>query len=140
MCRATAETVHAALCRNYQLRHVFALTQVSLHDFCQAWVAACDAHIERALAAVSAQTTTNCELAKKTRHALGALSDDWRRSDADPRNQSLSRTAFDRRMRHRSWAMAIVPALYLVVDALSGQQEKRRKGVALKLATAIGTS
>ena len=49
-CKASTETVRAALVGNYQPEHVFALTQaLALYDFYQARVAECDAEIERAL-------------------------------------------------------------------------------------------
>lgn len=52
-CKATVETVRAALCGNYQPEHVFALAQaLSLYDFYQARVDDCDVQIERALAAL----------------------------------------------------------------------------------------
>ena len=54
-CKASTETVCAALVGNYQPEHIFALTQaLALYDFYQARVDECDAEIERALAALNA--------------------------------------------------------------------------------------
>ena len=50
-CKASTETVRAALVGNYQPEHVFALTQaLALYDFYQARIVECDAEIERTLA------------------------------------------------------------------------------------------
>ncbi len=54
-CKASTETVRAALVGNYQPEHVFALTQaLALYDFYQARVDECDAEIERALVVLNA--------------------------------------------------------------------------------------
>ena len=54
-CKASTETVRAALVGNYQPEHLFALAQaLALYDFYQARVAECDAQIERALAGLNA--------------------------------------------------------------------------------------
>lgn len=54
-CKASTETVRAALVGNYQPEHVFALTQaLALYDFYQARVDECDAQIERALVVLNA--------------------------------------------------------------------------------------
>lgn len=54
-CKASTETVRAALVGNYQPEHVFALTQaLALYDFYQARVEECDAEIERALLVLTA--------------------------------------------------------------------------------------
>src|SRR5439155_4079138 len=55
-CKASVETVRAALVGNYQPEHVFALTQaLALYDFYQARVDECDTQIEAVLAALSAE-------------------------------------------------------------------------------------
>ena len=54
-CKASTETVCAALVGNYQPEHIFALTQaLALYDFYQARVDECDAEIERALVVLNA--------------------------------------------------------------------------------------
>ena len=54
-CRASTETIQAALVGNYQPEHVFALTQaLALYDFYQDRVAECDARIEQVLAVLNA--------------------------------------------------------------------------------------
>ncbi|MHB1585873.1 MAG: IS110 family RNA-guided transposase [Acidiferrobacteraceae bacterium] len=53
-CKASLETVRNALVGNYQIEHVFALTQaLALYDCYQERVVECDAHIEQALAALT---------------------------------------------------------------------------------------
>lgn len=50
-CKASTETVRAALVGNYRPEHVFALTQaLALYDFYQTRIDECDAEIERTLA------------------------------------------------------------------------------------------
>lgn len=54
-CKATIETVRAALVGNYQPEHVFALKQaLALYDFYQQCVAECDVQIEKVVAALNA--------------------------------------------------------------------------------------
>jgi hypothetical protein len=54
-CKATIETVRAALVGNYQPEHVFALKQaLALYDFYQQCVAECDIQIEQVIAALNA--------------------------------------------------------------------------------------
>ena len=54
-CKATIETVRAALVGNYQPEHVFALKQaLALYDFYQQCVAECDIQIEQVVAALNA--------------------------------------------------------------------------------------
>ena len=54
-CKATIETVRAALVGNYQPEHVFALEQaLALYDFYQQCVAECDIQIEQVVAALNA--------------------------------------------------------------------------------------
>ena len=54
-CKASPDTVRAALVGNYQPEHVFALSQaLALYDFYQARVEECDAQIERMLAELTA--------------------------------------------------------------------------------------
>lgn len=49
-CKASVQTIQAALIGNYQAEHVFELTQVlALYDFYQTQVAQCDERIELAL-------------------------------------------------------------------------------------------
>ena len=49
-CKASVETVRAALVGNYQPEHVFALTQaLALYDFYQRCVEECDRQIEQAV-------------------------------------------------------------------------------------------
>lgn len=68
-CKASAETVRAALCGNYQPEHVFALAQaLSLYDFYQARVDDCDVQIERALAALSQRKPLPAVSLPKARH------------------------------------------------------------------------
>lgn len=55
-CKASIETVEAALIGNYQPEHVFALQQsLALYDFYQAQVAECDLRIEQVLARLAAE-------------------------------------------------------------------------------------
>jgi len=55
-CKASTETVCAALVGNYQPEHVFALAQaLALYDFYQARVDECDAKIQQALAGLNAK-------------------------------------------------------------------------------------
>ena len=54
-CKASLETVRAALVGNYQPEHVFALGQaLALYDFYQSCVDECDVQIQAALAALTA--------------------------------------------------------------------------------------
>lgn len=58
-CKASVETVRAALNGNYQPEHVFALTQaLLLYDVYQARVADCDRQIEQALASLARQSSS----------------------------------------------------------------------------------
>ena len=55
-CKASIETVRAALVGHYQPEHVFALTQaLALYDFYQKCVGECDARIEQVLATLNAE-------------------------------------------------------------------------------------
>ena len=68
-CRASRETVRAALVGNYQPEHVFALTQaLVLYDFYQARVDECDAQIEVVLAALTAEKACPSAPLPKARH------------------------------------------------------------------------
>jgi len=68
-CKASADTVSAALVGNYQPEHVFALTQaLALYDFYQARVDECDVEIERSLAALNAEKEQPSEPLPKPRH------------------------------------------------------------------------
>lgn len=68
-CKASSETVRAALVGNYQPEHVFALTQaLALYDFYQARVAECDAEIERTLVALNADKESPTPALRAPRH------------------------------------------------------------------------
>ncbi|MEN8894794.1 MAG: IS110 family transposase [Yoonia sp.] len=56
-CRASTETIKAALNGNDRAEHIFALTQsLELYDFYQSKMLACDRHLEATLAALGADT------------------------------------------------------------------------------------
>jgi transposase len=68
-CKATIETVRAALVGNYLPELVFELTQaLALYDFYQLRLGECDAEIERALAELNADKTDPAEPMPKPRH------------------------------------------------------------------------
>lgn len=68
-CKATNETVRAALVGNYQPEHVFELTQaLALYDFYQERLGECDAEIERALLELNADKQDPTEPMPKPRH------------------------------------------------------------------------
>jgi transposase len=68
-CKATVETVQAALVGNYQPEHVFALTQaLALYDFYQARVAECDTQIERSLVTLNVEKPCPTVPIPKVRH------------------------------------------------------------------------
>jgi transposase len=68
-CKATIETVQAALVGNYQPEHVFALAQaVTLYDVYQARVAECDVQIEGVLAMLNAEKLSPAVPLPKARH------------------------------------------------------------------------
>jgi transposase len=68
-CKASIETVRAALVGNYQPEHVFELTQaLALYDFYQVRLGECDAEIERALAELNADKQSPVEPLPKPRH------------------------------------------------------------------------
>jgi transposase len=68
-CKASLETVRAALVGNYQPEHVFALTQaLALYDFYQARVDECDAQIEAVLAVLTAKKASPRAPLPKARH------------------------------------------------------------------------
>jgi hypothetical protein len=68
-CKASIETVRAALVGNYQPELVFELTQaLTLYDFYQLRLGECDAEIERALAELNADKTGPVEPMPKARH------------------------------------------------------------------------
>lgn len=68
-CKASAETVRAALVGNYQPEHVFALTQgLALYDFYQAQIDECDRQIERVLDLLTVEKTAPDEPLPKPRH------------------------------------------------------------------------
>jgi transposase len=68
-CKASKETVRAALVGNYQPEHVFALKQaMTLYDFYQARIAECDAKIGEVLAALTAEKTPPSAPMPEARH------------------------------------------------------------------------
>jgi transposase len=68
-CKASRETVCAALTGNYQPEHVFALTQaLELYDAYQARVTECDAQIERVLADLVRHSTAPIDPLPDARH------------------------------------------------------------------------
>jgi transposase len=68
-CKASTETVRAALVGNYQPEHVFELTQaLALYDFYQERLCECDAEIERTLVELSADKQGPAEPIPKPRH------------------------------------------------------------------------
>ncbi|MGK2953516.1 MAG: IS110 family transposase [Thiobacillus sp.] len=68
-CKASTETVRAALVGNYQPELVFELTQaLALYDFYQLRLDECDAEIERALAGLNADKPEPAEPIRKPRH------------------------------------------------------------------------
>ena len=68
-CKASTETVRAALVGNYQPEHVFALTQaLALYDFYQARVDECDVEIERALLVLTADREVPASPLPEPRH------------------------------------------------------------------------
>lgn len=68
-CKATIETVRAALVGNYQPEHVFALKQaLALYDFYQKCVAECDIQIEQVVAALNSSRQIPAAPLPKARH------------------------------------------------------------------------
>ncbi|BBJ22623.1 IS110 family transposase [Candidatus Nitrotoga sp. AM1P] len=68
-CKATTETVRAALVGNYQPEHVFALKQaLALYDFYQQCVAECDMQIEQVVAALNCSRQIPATPLPKARH------------------------------------------------------------------------
>src|SRR6266550_3986184 len=68
-CKASVETVRAALVGNYQPEHVFALSQaLALYDFYQARVDECDAQIEVVLASLTTDKVSPTAPLPKARH------------------------------------------------------------------------
>lgn len=68
-CKATTETVRAALVGNYQPEHVFALKQaLALYDFYQQCVAECDIQIEQVVAALNNSRQIPATPLPKARH------------------------------------------------------------------------
>lgn len=68
-CKATMQTVRAALVGNYQPEHIFALTQaLALYDFYQERLSECDAQIERTLSELNADKQVPVEPLPKPRH------------------------------------------------------------------------
>ena len=68
-CKATAETIRAALIGNYQPEHVFVLTQsLALYDFYQARIADCDIQIEAVLLRLNADRVPPDEPLPPARH------------------------------------------------------------------------
>ena len=68
-CKASPETVRAALVGNYQPEHVFALTQaLSLYDFYQTRVDECDVQIQAVLVVLTAEKAEPSAPLPKARH------------------------------------------------------------------------
>lgn len=68
-CKATIDTVRAALVGNYQPEHVFALKQaLALYDFYQQCVAECDTQIEQVVAALNSSRQIPATPLPKARH------------------------------------------------------------------------
>jgi transposase len=68
-CRATTETIRAALSGNYQPEHLFALSQaLALYDVYQSQVQQCDTQIEAALAVLCKDKTEPTAPLPKARH------------------------------------------------------------------------
>ena len=68
-CKASTETVRAALVGNYQPEHLFCLGQaLALYDFYQACVEECDVQIERTLANLNADKSSPVAPLPKPRH------------------------------------------------------------------------
>jgi transposase len=68
-CKASLETVRAALVGNYQPEHIFALTQaLALYDFYQTRVDECDAQIQAVLATLTAEKAAPSDPLPKARH------------------------------------------------------------------------
>lgn len=68
-CKATPETIRAALIGNYQSEHVFVLSQsLALYDFYQARIADCDIQIEAVLLRLNADRVLPDEPLPPTRH------------------------------------------------------------------------
>jgi transposase len=68
-CKATKETIAAALAGNYQPEHLFALEQaLLLYDFYQLRVHDCDEHINAALKVLNQSTTVPDTPLPKPRH------------------------------------------------------------------------
>ena len=68
-CKASAQTVRAALMGNYQPEHVFALAQaLALYDFYQARVDECDAKIQEGLSVLVAEKVSPSAPLPKARH------------------------------------------------------------------------
>jgi len=68
-CKASVQTICAALSGNYQPEHLFALTQaLALYDFYQDRIAECDSQIERAVAALNASKQVPLAPLPKPRH------------------------------------------------------------------------
>ena len=141
-CKASLETVRAALVGNYQPEHVFALGQaLALYDFYQSRVDECDARIQAVLATLTAEKASPSAPLPEARHRTvqpNAVSFDVRPVlyqlagvdlTADSRHRSVLGTATDCRMRYRPEPMAISQALHVVVDAVPGMQDQRGQGV-----------
>lgn len=68
-CKASPETVQAALVGNYRAEHIFALTQaLALYDFYQTCIQQCDTQIERMLNALSSSKPTPAAPLPPARH------------------------------------------------------------------------
>ena len=65
---------------------------------------------------------------RRVRHSTRPLSTHRRRSHANPRHRPISSASVGRRMRNRPKPLALSEAFHVVVNALAGKQNQRRKG------------
>lgn len=113
-CKQSVETIRDALLGDYQLEHVFELTQaVEFYDFCQTAIAQCDQRIEEALKQLQAQADAPVQPLPKARSR---------------RNKSQNAIAFDVRA-----------ALYRLLGMDLTQIHGLGPYVALKLVAECGT-
>jgi hypothetical protein len=138
-CKASIETVHAALIGNYQPEHVFALQQaLELYDFYQAqWLIACQD--QEVLTVLAAGKTAPGAPIPKARHHSCRQRHEFRcstcplpacrcGSDADSWARAVPGATSDWRMRYRPESMEDRQALHLLVDAVSRVEDQRRQG------------
>ena len=134
-CKASPETIRAALVGNYREEHVFALRQaLELYDVYQRCVADSDREIERALARLCADVPPPDASLPAPRHKArpaNALTFDVRAALArlagcgphpNPRRRALCGPEARRRVWYGYVPVAHRQTLYVVVDAGPGQQ------------------